>query len=385
MGTAARNTGMIVELCAAMLTAASLLLPGAARGAQEQVEPDQHGQQDSTAAPRNTLVPLPVLFYQPETKLGFGVAATYYFRTSGPDPEARPSTLTPLLVYTTNKQVIALIAGEVYASKEQYRFEFEGGYTLFPTSLWGIGNDTPDDAEEDYTPRRVSLALRAQRQVFPGWYVGLNMPMGYRSLEETDSSGAIESGSIPGAADGWAIGAGLMITWDTRSSSVYPRSGSLNRLVATLHSSVFGSDYDFASVALDLRRYLPLLSSHVLALRGFGVASAGVPPFDMTPQLGGDTLLRGFFAGRYRDRQLLAFQAEYRLPVWWRIGAVGFVGAGQVADVFSEFEFGKFHANAGLGVRFLLSQTEGLNIRADWGWGLDRRSSGFYLSLGEAF
>jgi outer membrane protein assembly factor BamA len=289
------------------------------------------------------------------------------------------------LVYTTKKQVIALFAGEVYTSRERYRVEFEAGYTLFPTSFWGIGNDTPDDLEEDYTPRTSSVALKGQRQILPGWYVGLSVPAGYRALVESDSGGLIESGAVPGAEDGWVAGAGLMITWDTRSNSVYPRSGSLNRFNTTLYSGVFGSDYDFASFTLDLRKYLPVLSSHVLALRGLGVASAGVPPFDLTPQLGGDALLRGFFSGRYRDRQLLAFQAEYRVPVWWRIGAVGFVGAGQVADVFSGFDIGSLHTNAGIGVRFLLSQTEGLNIRVDWGWGLDRRSTGFYLGLGEAF
>ncbi|UCG88973.1 MAG: BamA/TamA family outer membrane protein [Gemmatimonadota bacterium] len=386
MGIVGRSADNAVRICAVMVAAGSpLCIPTAACGAQEQADPDRIEQQDSAAAPGNTLVPIPVLFYQPETKLGFGVAATYYFRTSGSDPTARPSTLTPVLVYTTNKQVIALFAGDVYASRERYRFELEAGYTLFPTSFWGIGNDTPDDAEEDYTPRTISLALQAQRQVFSGWYVGLSVLTGYRALVEADSNGLIESGSVPGVEDGWVIGAGLMVSWDTRSSSVYPRSGGYNRFVATLHNGVFGSDYNFASFTLDLRKYIPVLSSHVLALRGLGMASAGIPPFDLTPQLGGDALLRGFFGGRYRDRQLLAFQAEYRLPVWWRIGAVGFVGAGQVADAFGDVRFGRFHTNAGLGLRFLLSETEGLNIRADWGWGLDRSSSGFYLGLGEAF
>jgi outer membrane protein assembly factor BamA len=325
-----------------------------------------------------------VIFYQPETRFGFGVAATYYFRTSKKGPDARPSTLTPILIYTTRKQVIAVFQGEIYSPSERYRYTFEGGYTLFPTSLWGIGNETPDSLDEQYTPRSVSLRLQAQREVFPDWYVGVSVSAGYRAIVNADSAPSLQNGLVPGSEDGRIVGAGLMVTRDTRDNTVYPRSGSLDQFAATLYNGFFGSSYDFANFTLDLRRYFPLFSN-VVALRGVGVASASVPPFDLTPQLGGDALLRGYFAGRYRDRQLLAFQAEYRLHLWWRIGGVGFIGAGQVADVFGDFDLGRFHSNAGGGIRFLLSRAEGLNIRADWGWGLGEGSSGFYLSLGEAF
>ncbi len=355
-------------------------------GLVAQADPDSvaGAQVDSAAAPGNTFVPLPVLFYQPETKFGFGVAATYYFRTSKKGADARPSTLTPILIYTTRKQVIALFQGEIYSPSERYRYSFEGGYTLFPTSYWGIGNNTPDSLEEDYTPRSISLELQAQREIFPDWYVGLNIPVGYRALVEIDSTGSLASGLAPGAEDGWIVGGGLMVTRDTRDNTVYPRSGSLDQFNVTLYSGFFGSSYDFASFTLDLRRYFPLFSN-VLAVRGLSVASASVPPFDLMPPLGGDALLRGYFTGRFRDRQLLAFQVEYRLRIWWRIGGVGFVGAGQVGDNFGGFGLGDFHTAAGLGLRFLLSQTEGLNIRADWGMGLNHSTSGFYLSLGEAF
>jgi outer membrane protein assembly factor BamA len=351
-----------------------------------QANPDSVGgaEPDSAAAPGNTFVPLPVIFYQPETKFGFGVAATYYFRTSKKGPDARPSTLTPILIYTTRKQVVALFQGEIYSPSERYRYNFEGGYTLFPTSFWGVGNSTPDSLEEDYTPRTISLELLAQREIFPDWYFGLSVPAGYRALVEIDSAGLLVSGVIPGSEDGWIVGGGLMVTRDTRDNTVYPRSGSLDQFNATLYNGFFGSSHDFANFTLDLRRYFPLFSN-VLAIRGLGVASASVPPFDLMPQLGGDALLRGYFAGRYRDRQLLAFQAEYRFHLWWRIGGIGFVGAGQVANVFGDFGLGSFHTSAGGGIRFLLSRTEGLNIRADWGIGLNHSTSGFYLSLGEAF
>jgi hypothetical protein len=36
-------------------------------------------------------------------------------------------------------------------------------------------------------------------------------------------------------------------------------------------------------------------------------------------------------------------------------------------------------------LRFLLAPREGVNIRADYGWGFGVGAGGFYLAIGEAF
>ena len=113
--------------------------------------------------------------------------------------------------------------------------------------------------------------------------------------------------------------------------------------------------------------------------------TAGQPPFDHLAQLGGDVLLRGYYQGRFRDRHLLALEGEYRMPMVWRIGLVGFAGAGRVAGRLDAFDLTGLKTSAGGGLRFLLSPSEGLNIRADWAYGFAVRSGAFYLSLGEAF
>ncbi len=353
-------------------------------GAQQEGTPAEQSR-DSAAGPGNTLVPLPVLFYTPETGIGFGALATYYFRTSGGGLEARPSSITPILVFTAKKQVVALFQGEVYLSQERYRLKFDAGYTLFPTKFWGIGNNTPDAAGEDYTPRTVNLAVMFQRQVARGWYLGGTLRTGYRALVEVEDGGLLGSEKVPGANAGWVVGLGLLVTRDTRDNTVYPRSGSFHQLGGSWFSGYFGSSYDYGSFSVDLRRYFSVFGTHVVTFRGVGVASVSEPPFDLMPQLGGDVFLRGYFGGRYRDRQLLALQGEYRVPVWWRLGLVGFAGMGQVADRWGDIELEAFHPSAGVGIRFQLNRTEGLNIRADYGWGFDTGTTGFYLSVGEAF
>jgi Omp85 superfamily domain len=356
----------------------------------QQTNGDSADVSQGTASPRNTLVPLPVVFYQTETGLGFGATVGYFF-PMGPDAtqdtsaRRQSSSVSLIGVYTLKKQIITSLRTELYPAGGQYRILAEGGFIRFPTKFWGIGNETPDSNEEDYTPDLVNLAFELQTQISSGWYVGLVGQTGHRVLKEVEAGGLLDGGQIPGAENGSIIGVGLLVSRDTRSSTIYPTRGSYHQFKYLLYDGFFGSSYDFGTLSLDLRKYVPLGSRRLLAFRALGVVSPGSPPFDLMPQLGGDVLLRGYFAGRYRDRDLVAFQGEYRTRIWWRIGATVFGGVGQVSYVLRDLTFTGFHPSAGAGLRFLLSPDEGLNIRADYGYGFDAKSTGFYLGIGEVF
>ena len=75
-------------------------------------------------------------------------------------------------------------------------------------------------------------------------------------------------------------------------------------------------------------------------------------------------------------------QVEYRLPLFWRIGAVAFGGAGVVAPSVSAFDRAKVYASGGGGLRFAPSKKAPVNIRLDVAYGDEPR---FYLDVGESF
>ena len=83
------------------------------------------------------------------------------------------------------------------------------------------------------------------------------------------------------------------------------------------------------------------------------------------------------------DRHLLAAQMEYRKTLIGRLGAVAFIGFGDVANSIHDFKFKNLRVSAGLGLRFLLEKRERLNIRLDWGFGED--TNNYYLNIAEAF
>lgn len=347
-------------------------------------EPSDSSTDEPAAA--NTLVPLPAVFYQPETGTGFGLVTTYYFRIgTGRTVSDQPSSAQLIAVYTTKKQIVLQLSSQLYTAERRNWIFGQLEFSKFPNKYWGVGNATPDGAEEDYTPRLLQAKIDVQRRIAPALYVGASVQAGHRAVLARADTGLLATGEAPGSSDGRIIGGGVLATYDTRSSVIYPRSGSLLQFRASGYSSAIGSSYDFATFTLDLRRYVTTFPSHVVALRAYGVATTGAPPFDLLPQVGGDVLLRGYFQGRFRDRNLVALQAEYRAPLIWRIGVVGFGAAGRVANRLDAFALDGIKVSAGGGLRFLLSRQEGLNIRADFAYGFDVKSSGFYLAIGEAF
>jgi hypothetical protein len=337
-----------------------------------------------SAASRSSIVPLPALFYSPETGLGGGALVLWTFRLG--DSEAsrrRPSTVTPLVLVTQKRQVVARITGDIYSRGGAWRFTGRFGGSRFPDRFWGIGNDTPEENDEDYTPETLEASVGAQRLLPRDWFVGAEAGWARRRLTDLEEGGQLESGLVPGAVDGRIVEIGLRARRDTRDWSIAPEAGGTLEVSAATHRESFGSDFTFDRWTVDLRRYHGI-GRAVLAARALGeFTSAGDPPFDLLPALGGDSLLRGYYAGRFRDRHLAALQLELRIPIRWRVGAVVFGAAGQVAPEPDRFALAGVHPAAGLGLRFRPKEEDRTSLRFDWGFG--DTGSGFYFALGEAF
>ncbi len=338
----------------------------------------------------NTLIPMPILFRGPDTGTGFGAAATYLFRldsaggdSAGPIPS--PSSLSAVAIYTSKGQIITSIEPVLRLRGDRLRVAGAVELVRFPTSFWGIGNDAPDGMEETYTAEAVNLEGEVLWARSPGWYWGVIARFARRGLQDIEVGGLLDRRLVPGAFPGQIVGVGIGITRDTRDRPVNPRLGNHLEFQLKRFDSFLGSDFDATVLASDLRRYLRLSDSFVFALRILGEVVHGALPFDVLPQLGGEDLMRGYSGGRFRDEALLAGQAEVRRKVWWRVGLVAFAEIGQVASGPWKLRLGGWKPSVGGGLRFAVNEDEGLNLRADLGWGLERKTRAFYLSIGEAF
>jgi len=255
-------------------------------------------------------------------------------------------------------------------------------YKEWPTAFYGLGPGTVSGDRESYTERFFNIQLEAQRRVLPGIYAGVRYNWRRTSILNEEEGGHLDAGAVSGSEKGVVSGLALLLTWDTRDNIYYPMSGRYHQFEVQNFGGVLGSQYRFDLLKVDMRRYVALSKTQVLAFQGVAQHTTGTPPFWMLSGVG--TVIRGYPIPRYVDKSMVAVQVEYRVvPVWWRLGVAVFAGVGQVADSLPAIKFDNLKYAVGLGLRLQLFKQEKMNVRLDYGFGRD--SSGDYIDLPEAF
>jgi outer membrane protein assembly factor BamA len=332
---------------------------------------------------KNRIIGSPILYYTPETRLAFGGAGSYIFRLSGCDKTDRPSSISPLVIYTLEKQFITQLKLDLYFKDNNYRLTTEIKADNYPNKFYGIGGHTLEADEEDYTSGSVNLFVTFIKKIGKGFNIGLEYRFIDWRIKKVEEGRQLASGDIEGTEGGTLSGIGFLVNRDTRDNIFSPLKGDFFEFNARVYPGFLGSTFAFTRVSLNLRKYFPLFSSHVFAVQSAAVIQTGTVPFLHLAQIGGPYIMRGYFEGRFRDKSLLVFQAEYRMPLFWRLGIVGFAGFGNVAKTLGQLNLGELKSSYGVGLRFMFDKKERIQLRMDIGFGKD--SSGFYFSIFEAF
>jgi len=328
----------------------------------------------------------PYAYYTPETEFAFGVGGIITFYTDE-DLLLRPSKATVSAYTTAKDQYKVTLSPEVYFKQNKIFGSLDLDYGRYVDKFYGVGNSTPEIENSDYVTRGWGVRTELQVPPFLGFLsstrIGVIYEFAERDITADLGNPYLTDGSVSGAEAGSISGAGLSWVWDSRDHIFYPTSGGFHRVSAVYYMDGIGSDYDYNRYEVDLRQYFGKKDAHVFAFQLLWQATFGTPPFYELPALGGQQIMRGYYEGRYRDRVYLAGQAEYRTHLWWKLGAVAFLGAGDVGHDFSDFYLRDFKISGGAGLRLLFNEKEGVNLRMDLGFGTD--TNGTYFALEEAF
>jgi outer membrane protein assembly factor BamA len=325
---------------------------------------------------------IPFFYYSPETKLAFGAGGVLNFRTGKKKETSRTSSVWIYATYTLAKQYSVMLKPEVYLKNNSLCLYGNIRYDRSPQNFYGIGNDTPITDGEKYTPRTFAFLFGVKRRVAGPVFGGLQFEFEQSTIEKIEPGGMLASGQYTGSEGGMLAGVGASLDWDTRDAVLFPRHGVFFQIQGDSFGALAGSDFTFSRVKLDLRDYIQLGPNRVLVLQGFLLSVFGDPPFYKLGLLGGDSLLRGYYKGRFRDKGLALVQAEFRTLISERIGVVGFAGVANVYPGFGEFKLEKLKYSIGTGLRYVINR-EGATLRLDLAWG--KASFGLYATAQEAF
>jgi hypothetical protein len=230
----------------------------------------------------------------------------------------------------------------------------------------------------------MDLALvEGLRRIAPNLYLGLRAV-----YAETDVGPQLPDINLPPGLNPDLLRVDLTLAtiaprlqYDTRDNEFYPRCGLLIDATAAVSRDAIGADLDYERYDASMNHYLPMGNEGVLASRIATQYTSEDTPFFLFPAFGQGADLRGYQMGSYRDRFLVAAQAEYRHRFTNRIGAVVFGGVGSVAPDFAGWE--RTLWSAGAGFRFVLAPKNDISLRVDVARGRDETV--YYVGVGEAF
>lgn len=251
--------------------------------------------------------------------------------------------------------------------KERLFVEAGLRYRNYPEEdFWGLG---PDSRKERRSTFRLedadwtaAIGVRPRKWLRAGISGGLlNVNTGPGQDRDRPS---IEEEFAPEEAPGldrqpdyWH--AGSFVEVDYRDKPDDPRSGGSYKFRWNYHHDRDFGRFSFRSFDIDLRQYLSIAKGRdTIAARGLVFltdTSAGQEiPFFFQPTVGGGGDIRGFHQYRFRDRNRLVFNLEYRWGVSSFIDLVGFGDAGKVFPRPGGFGLNGLEYSAGSGARLKL-------------------------------
>jgi hypothetical protein len=328
----------------------------------------------------------PTLAYAPETDLEIGFSTVYLFQAKR-DTTNRISELNSFAFVTLQSQYGLWLDNAIYGHQDKWFVLGRTRFQRYPLLYYGIGPNTSKELPAVIDATSFVFRQRVLRKIVPNLFIGPEVD--YQNLFNTNvehhEDDLIKERPI-GSEGSSNIGLGAAIVYDNRHNVLNVRKGYFGELGFLTYSDKLGSKYRFTGINTDIRAYYPMNKRDVLAWQLTGNFYTGNVPFNQMALIGGETIMRGYYLGRYRDKNMIAGQTEYRLlPVAFskRIGAALFAGAAVLGPTVSNLRISDVKFAGGAGLRYLLFPKKDIFVRFDVG--VTREGLGFYFFTGEAF
>ncbi len=342
--------------------------------------------QEDKPANKPRLIVYPTFAFSPETNLEIGAAAAFLYHAKNDVIRNRLCEVTAFAFVTLRSQYGLWIDNAIYTDRDRWLLLGKTRLQRFPLLYYGIGSDVAPNEPDVVDGFGAQLRHRIFHQVKGNFFAGPQFD--FQSLWQVQfGKNGIASRPLPlGSGGSTNFGLGLGIAYDNRPNALNTRNGLFAELGWLRYDAALGSDFEFDNFNADIRWYKSYLPKQVLAAQFVGNIVSGTAPFNQLSLLGSETIMRGYYNGRYRDQHSYALQIEYRwlpLPFSKRIGATTFLGTGVVAPHLSALNTSSFRLAGGAGLRFLLFPKKDIFLRFDLG--VTREGLGFYIFSGEAF
>lgn len=338
---------------------------------------------------------LPVVGYTLQTGFAGVLSSNFAFYTSE-HSQANLSSILTSITYSQYEQVIFPIQADIWTKGNKYNIITDWRFLKYPSLTYGLGGHTATDSgyNIDYSYLRFHQAVL--KTISKDLYLGIGYDLDYIwDIDEVNppSGKATDFETYGFSSKEVASGVEFRLLYDSRRNQINPENGGYYSVAYRPNFTFLGSDANWQSLVLDFRKYMrfPGANTHnVLALWSYDwfTTGGGNPPYLLLPSTGWDAYsntARGYIQGRFRSKNMLYLESEYRFGITSNglLGGVVFANA----QSFSETISGRFQyliPGYGAGVRISLNKFSRTNLCVDYGWG-QNGSGGFFVNLGEVF
>ncbi len=329
------------------------------------------------------LTALPVLFYLPETGLGYGALGIGTFRFKEETAESRPSSTQLAISYTTKNQLLLFAPYELYWDEEKWRVVGELGFYKYFYNFYGVGINAEEENFETYEISFPRLRVSVLREVVSNISIGMGYELDVFYDLGIEQGGILEASNVIGKdGAGTVSNLGIQAFYDSRDDIFQPAKGFFVQASAFTAVDFLGSSFSYSKFSFDVRHYQRIKGQHILASNFFVANSGRGTPFFNLNYLGSNRT-RGFNDRRYQDNAELSMVAEYRFPISGRFGGAVFGSTGTVSNDFDGLFSSRYRNALGGGIRYTINKKDGIRIRIDYGF--SEEGSNLYFTVREAF
>jgi outer membrane protein assembly factor BamA len=311
-------------------------------------------------------------------------------------PDANMSTVIASAAYTANKQAILALTSAVWSPKNRLTWAGDWRLMHYPQASFGLGiinTSLSRQISMDYEYLRINQ--RVLKRIGPNLYGGFGyaLDLHWNIVSRNQNRDVVAISHYRYGVEGRSISSGPLVSlqFDNRTNPINPIQGYYARLNYRPSLQLMGSDQNYQSLLIEGRTYLQpsAHSQNVLAVWSYNALTlSGNPPFLDLPSTGWDTYGntgRGYVQGRYRGKNLLYLETEYRFGLTRNrlLGGVVFANAQTVTEVASK-SFQRVAPAIGAGLRLNMNKIARTNLAIDYAFGVGG-SHGLFFNFGEVF
>jgi len=335
---------------------------------------------------------IPVIAYSLQTGVIGGVSGTLSIL---PKDTGRHnvSNLIGTAAYTARDQRILMLQSILWTKGNIYCFNGDLVYLFYPQKTFGLGTRTAKGDQFILNSSHIRFYETASRNVLPDLLIGggYNLDYHWNITETKPTERATDFEHYDPATKTVSSGFTLNLTYDSRRNVINPEPGVYANVAWRNNLKALGSTSKWQSLVIDLRKYLRLKkdSKNILAIWNYNCFTVkGKPPYLDLPNTTGDNSAssgRGYIQGRFRGKNMIYLESEYRFEISRNglFGGVVFTNAQSLSEWPSnQFEAAKL--GYGAGVRIKINKHSRTNIALDYGFGAGG-SRGLFVNLCEMF